>query len=645
MAVSGTSGGTRPLDSPPPVARARSWLTGVGTSVLRLMRLAVAHRLLVVGLLAVVAGIHLRVEYGLVLHHPRHFAGSDAGDLVALATRLVESPATQKIGDTIWPPGAASLLAPLLALDASLGIAAIVQVAVSVLTFLLVGHMAYCLAGLRTGVVALVFAALHFGFIHYTGFFLSEQWFQFAMTLGLWVALVALGRTSAVDGSGARLARLKSVACGLAVGACFGFAASVRPNALPVALAVAVVLAIQALVGRAWLRLYALGGALVSWLAVLAPLAARCTKLSGGFCPVSNNFLMNVALGQAGAVSGLEFRAPGHPELNTGWVPPALLHHGYSGTHEVPLSIYDSRGLFAWVLGRWRDDPGACLVRAIGNVFDLSRFEYWPADFGRVDERLATVAAQGFLVLVALPGVFALVALLRRAIRERSLPPTVLLLAATVGATLVTAAFSLGEARYRMPFDGILIVLAAALYTSNLGGLLSPPNFGRGTRNGLAVAGVIAGLLALAVSLVSHPAIGAAHRLGRGTHLPYSNGIERRRASELAAVRSNGTAWDAPGTYQFRCPSSCRALELDWPALERAKAAELSVDNNDAYRIAFFRGDRELASVDLTPRSASGLRVERLTVPPGADAGFDRVGVLPLYGDGRYALGHFRLVR
>jgi hypothetical protein len=644
MVVSGTSGGTRPLDSRPASARSWSGLGGIRRLGQRLARFAVAHRLLGLAALAVVVGVHFRIQYGLVLHHPRHFAGSDAGDLVALATRFLDSPTTQKIGDTIWPPGAASLLAPLLALDASLGIAASVQVAVSVLTFLLVGHMAYRLAGPRTGVVALVFASLHFGFIHYTGFFLSEQWFQFAMTLGLWVALVALGRTPTCDGSGARHPRLKSIAGGLAVGACFGFAASVRPNALPVAMVVGVVLAVQALVVRARLRLYALGGALVSWLAVLAPLAARCTKLSGGFCPVSNNFLMNVALGQAGAVSGLEFRAPGHPELNTGWVPPALLHHGYSGTHEVPLSIYDSRGLFSWVLGRWRDEPGACLVRAIGNVFDLSRFEYWPADFGRVDERLATVAAQSFLVLVALPGMFALVALVRRAIRERSLPPPVLVLIATVGTTLVMAAFSLGEARYRMPFDGILIVLAAALYTSNLGALLSPPDVGRGARFGLAAAGVVAGLLALVVSLVSHPAIGASSRLGRAVHLPGSKGVERRRASELATVRWNGTAWDAPGTYKFWCPSSCRALELDWPAPEHAKAVELSVDNNDAYRIAFFRGDRELARVDLKPRSASGLRVERVTVPPAADAGFDRVGVLPLYGDGRYALGHFRLI-
>lgn len=642
MVVSGASGGTEPLDSRPDAAAPRSEARSVGTWGRRIARAVVDYRLQLAAALTVGAGVHLRVEYALSLHHPRHFATSDAGDLVALATRLVQSPATQKIGDTIWPPAAASLLAPLLAVDASLGIAARVQVVLSVLTFLLVGHMAYCLAGPRTAVVALLFAAFHFGFIHYAGFFLSEQWFQFAMTLGLWTAVVALGSTPPADA--ARWPRLKSVACGMAVGACFGFAASVRPNALPVALVVASVLLAQALVARARLRLYALAGALVSWLAVLAPLAARCTRLSGGFCPVSNNFLMNVALGQAGAISGLEFRAPGHPELDTGWVPPALLHHGYSGTHEIPISIYDTRGLFEWVLGRWREDPCACFVRAIGNVLDLARFEYWPADFGRFDERLATVAAQGFLVLVALPGVVALVGLLRRAIRERALPPTLLLLAATMGATLAVAAFSLGEARYRMPFDGVLIVLAAALYTSNLDRLLAVPRFGRAARYGLTAAGFTAGLLAAAVALVSHPAIGAAARLGRGTQLPRSRGIDQRPASELASVKASGAAWDAPGTYRFPCPSTCRALELDWPTRQQAKRAELSVDNNDAYRLVFFDGDHELGGVDLEPRHASGLRVERVPVPAAAASGFDRITLLPLYGDGRYALGHFRLL-
>ncbi|HEX5099940.1 MAG TPA: hypothetical protein VFV94_10590, partial [Polyangiaceae bacterium] len=391
-------------------------------------------------------------------------------------------------------------------------------------------------------------------------------------------------------------------------------------------------------------RLYTLGGAVVSWLAVLAPLAARCTRLSGGFCPVSNNFLMNVALGQAGAVSGLEFRAPGHPELNTGWVPPALLHHGYSGMHEIPLSIYDSRGLFAWVLERWREDPKACLVRAIGNVLDLSRCEYWPGDFGKVDERLATVAAQGFLVLVALPGVFMLVGLLRRAFRKRSFPPTLIVFGATMGTALAMAALSLGEARYRIPFDGILIVLAAALYTLSSDRLLVSPALGRGARVGLTGAGVIAVLLSVTVSLVSYPALGAGAWLGRRTHLARSRGVEQHRASELAPVKANGTAWDAPGVHRFHCPSSCRALELDWPALEQVRRAEVSVDNNDAYRVSFFHGDVELGSVDVEPRHAAGLRVEQLSVPRAAEAGFDRVVVLPLYGDGRYALGHFRLL-
>jgi hypothetical protein len=76
---------------------------------------------------------------------------------------------------------------------------------------------------------------------------------------------------------------------------------------------------------------------------------------------------------------------------------------------------------------------------------------------------------------------------------------------------------------------------------------------------------------------------------------------------------------------------------------ETAAQIVVSVDDNDAYRMTWYRDGRALGHVDL-PRdeAAPGLRVRNVDAPAAARAGYDAIGVLPLFGDGAYALGHLR---
>src|SRR5262249_14393846 len=155
----------------------------------------------------------------------------------------------------------------------------------------------------RAGKIALALASVHFGFIHYGGFVLSEQLFQFAVSLAVWLSVLAV-RAGELEAPGPR-ARRRRLVWGAAAGAGWALATSVRPNALPIALLVAL-----ALLGH-WLRrgerryLPLLAGAGLGLLLGLAPLAERCTRLSHAFCPVSNNVAMNMVLGQAGEYSGI----------------------------------------------------------------------------------------------------------------------------------------------------------------------------------------------------------------------------------------------------------------------------------------------------------------------------------------------------
>jgi hypothetical protein len=607
-------------------------------------------RLATTALLVYVASTVVRFWYVLVQHHPRHHVTSDAGLLVGLAERLVAAPATQTLSDTIWPPGTSSVLGALMAFDPSLGVAAFVQAAVGVLVPLLIAHATSVALGRRAGWVALALASVHFGLIHYGGLFLSEQLFQLAVAMAVSVSVVALIAVEQGEASvGARFTLLLGAGCGVT----WAFACTFRPNALPVALAVGAALAFQALRARRVRLLRMLGAGLLAFVVALAPPAARCRTLKGGgFCAVSSNVAMNMALGQSGELSGLEFvPATGDPGSTTSWVPPSLLQHGYGGIGTVPASIYDTGGVLRWVGGRLISEPGRFFVRATGNMLDLFRLEYWPDDDDPAAERLVTVAKQLFFLAVIAPALVALAAVVRAAWRARAVSTLWCFVLAVVAAVLGSAALSMGEARYRLPFDGVLILCAASLVTTGSAGqpeARAPSGAGAG-RMSLRVFAAIAVAAALGttgVALASSTTMGVLPALARvAERLPVAADATRRPAADFSSPRAAGSAWNADGNHVFSCAPTCRELRLALPALAHAPALELSVDNNDRYELLFYRGDTAVARANVDPHpTAPGLRVAEVQVPAAAVAGgFDAVGVRPLYGDGRYSLGHLVL--
>jgi hypothetical protein len=586
--------------------------------------------------LVVVFGVIARYRYVFNLHAPRHHVSSDAGEVIELARKFADPHASQSIADTIWPPGTAALLAPLVALDPSLEAAAWLHFLASTATFLLIGYSAYVAAGLRAGQLATFFAAFHFGFVHYGGTFLSEQLFQFAVALALAITVIGVRMTEQSVASARAALRLSGL--GALVGLGWGLASMIRPNALPVALMTGAALLLLTLRLRQRCRLPFVAGALLAFVVVLLPLTDRCSELSGRFCLVSNNVAMNVALGQAGEVKGLEFRDAARPELTTSWVPPALLHHGYDAMGSVTRAIYDSPGLLGWVFERLKQDPGMFLVRAAGNALDLFRLEYWPDDFGRLPERAATVAKQAFLLLVVAPGLVAFVQVgLRWRSRARSVLPFVLV--AAFGSVVVAAALSMGEPRYRIPFDAVLILLAATMYTRSEASLFEERAVASHAKVVLAVAAAIAALCAILVTSVSHPKLRAMARSDLGPASVTVGRTELRPAREFDRRVAIDSAWDGGGNYRFPCAARCSGLALGFGETQRARTLEITLDHNDAYALRFMRHGREVGAVVISPRPSRGMRRETLSVPETARAGFDQVVLFPLYGDGRYSVG------
>lgn len=87
------------------------------------------------------------------------------------------------------------------------------------------------------------------------------------------------------------------------------------------------------------------------------------------------------------------------------------------------------------------------------------------------------------------------------------------------------------------------------------------------------------------------------------------------------------------------------SLQIWFESLTLESEIEISLDDNDVYQIVFMRGETELASVRIEPLGGAGMRVDTLTVPTAALLeGYDRIRIFPLEGDGKYSIGHLRLL-
>jgi hypothetical protein len=80
---------------------------------------------------------------------------------------------------------------------------------------------------------------------------------------------------------------------------------------------------------------------------------------------------------------------------------------------------------------------------------------------------------------------------------------------------------------------------------------------------------------------------------------------------------------------------------LEFDGVTEGRSLELSTDTNDWYEVTFYRRGSALGRAQVERRTGShGMRTSTLRPPTAARSGYDAVGVLPLFGDGRYSLGH-----
>jgi hypothetical protein len=192
----------------------------------------------------------------------------------------------------------------------------------------------------------------------------------------------------------------------------------------------------------------------------------------------------------------------------------------------------------------------------------------------------------------------------------------VFLVGASAG-LFVSAALSLGEARYRLPFDVLLLIAASMIYAKVELREPSDENWNTLSRMSV-VAMTLAGVGAALVLAIAHPSIGLGMHL---TQSPAALGIlharESRTPASLAKARKRSEAWDAPGNHVFRCEPSCPELIVTFDSMQHATRLSLGVDHNDRYRVFFYRRHALVGYQDThrrdhdSTRRRDGLRCDR----------------------------------
>lgn len=580
---------------------------------------------------AYAVGAWARINYGLIDHPARHFVVSDAANMLEGMDRMVSD--TQGIWDTVWPPGEMAFTALMSRFDATLTSAEMVQTGLSLIVPWLVADVARQVSTRRGFWFGLAAASLHTGFLHQVGFFLSECLFQVVTALAIWLTTTAL---SSLNTHGA--SRNRALALGLSAGIAWGLAVLFRPNALPILLALCMGLALLSfkIRGRGFLDVAC--AALIGMILVVMPAAERCSSLSGKFCPVSSNFAMNVALGQAGERAGLNFEAPDGINSSV-WMPPALMEHGYVNRDSVPASIFDTNGVLNWVRDRVLHDPMTALRNVLHNAIDTFNVHTWPSYYAAWPKSVFSIGAWAFALLVLMPGVWGITRVARIFVRNPGAEPAAFVAIVGVFAVIGLAAISLGEARYRYPFDIWWIALAARAFW--------PPDAIHFAMNQTRVllfgtATACAALSAVIITLTFNPVMSLASRLSPSPMAHTGVHIDAR-ADQLARPRATGTRWN-DGTVILTCVKSCAELSVHWPTHQHGRTLDLSTHYDDAYRVEFYQGDSQLAFVDLPLiRNGSGL-VQRFIAIPKEATGFDNVRITPLYGSSSYSVGHVRVL-
>jgi hypothetical protein len=429
--------------------------------------------------LAYLGGVIWRAFFVLRSHDPRSYVYSDMELYISLGKRLASATYYPSLNDITHPPGMPWLVSFLYTHDHSFKLLVLLQLLIAALVPLAIGAVAALAFGRSTARLAIIVSSFYFPFIDYSGFFLAEIYMMFfvpaTMALFLWVvrfrhpsARIAGALLTGVAVSAT--VSFKLVALPAMFGFVFLYWLFFEEKAAPSDREQPEAAKAQGPGWQARIRQLLLGrkaivaaAFVVGMVPGMTALAVQCTHLNAGrFCLVSNKGPADFLLGHYGRIKGIKLKGKDGSVFAFG--NPSSFQRGYTEEKEVDFGMADgpanSREAWRWIHAH----PSEAIALSFEHVYELLGASFtWPSIW---DDYWPSVelSQMEFTYLFFIPSLIICVDVLRKRGLLGFLQSRELLVLSPFAGVVVGVMIATGEPRYRLPYDGIFIVLSMEFF-------------------------------------------------------------------------------------------------------------------------------------------------------------------------------------
>ncbi len=203
----------------------------------------------------------------------------------------------------------------------------------------------------------------------------------------------------------------------------------------------------------------------LSAIPITGKMVARCTAANEGhFCTGSNKSAADFFLGHDGRIQGIEWHDPEVARRRRLRQPVGLPTRGYRNKDVVNFAITDQQknndAAWKWI----RQNPFESVVLSFEHVWDSFGGAYcWPPA-ATADWSASYTFHYLFLAFLLFPAMMRLVAVLRRSGVIGLLRSDEFIVLSPIFGVCLAVFVATGEVRYRIPWDGVFIVLAVEFY-------------------------------------------------------------------------------------------------------------------------------------------------------------------------------------
>ena len=418
--------------------------------------------------LAYALGVVWRWFHLAIWHDPRNFSQPELDGYLTVARRLVQPGYVLTASDVANPPGNTWLLEFFLRHDPSLLQQVHFNFLVCALLPLAVGALGWVAFGKRTAQAAVVIASGYFGLVDCAAYFTADVHLALVGTLTLASYLQAMKLVAEAPST-----RRTAEFVGLAAlsGLLFSLAMALSLTALPAILGFCAVHLFFTRGPRISRKALVLAAFLLAAAPLTLAVGARCTAANDGHaCRSTNTTEAYFLLGHYDRIGTIEWRDPAKPGDVVALNNQGALLHGFRSVKTLASAVTDqaTNSGYAWT---WiRRNPPSAVIISLEHVWDcFSGTTPWPSLIS--EQWIGAYAAHFlFIALMLLPALIVLLDLLRERRFVGLLRSTELVVASPLLGVCYAAFATTGQARHRIPWDGIIIVLGVQFYRRMLRG-------------------------------------------------------------------------------------------------------------------------------------------------------------------------------